>query len=166
MIQKSGERKKDLEILKKMLKKKGLEPFGLDVVPPWYIELTPDPVAVAVGGDVAMKETKEIKPEKKKDGTVKVKDVEAKTMGDKIREAFLGKTLAQARKKEKVAAASASPSVVVMDPGTSARPFPVAAAAAVPERGPGWEVASDRTAGAGLATSAGNAEALARVMGK
>ena len=87
-------------MLKKMLKKKCLEPVGLDVVPPWYIELDPDPVAVAVGGDVAMKETKEIKPEKKKDGTVKVKDVEAKTMGDKIREAFLGKTLAQARKKE------------------------------------------------------------------
>jgi hypothetical protein len=39
---KCKDRKKDLEDLKKMLKVKGLEPVGLDIVPEWYVD--PDPV--------------------------------------------------------------------------------------------------------------------------
>jgi hypothetical protein len=148
---KCKERKKDLEMLKKMLKNKGLEPVGLDLVPEWYVD--PDPVT-----EVAeVKEVKEVKVEKKKE--VKVTDPSKMTMGDKIRQALLGKNLAAARKREK---ASATPAAVIMAPGTSVTP----AVAAVPARGPGWEVASDPTTTAGLATSAGNAEALARGMGK
>lgn len=149
---KSKERKKDLEMLKKMLKNKGLEPVGLDVVPDWYVD--PDPVP-------EVKEPKatktEVKVEKKKE--VKVADPAKLTMGDKIRQTLLGKNLAAARKREKASATSAA---VIMAPGTAVDP----AVAAVPERGPGWEVASDPTTAAGLAKSAGNAEALARGMGR
>lgn len=159
IAQKSTERKKDLEMLRKMLKNKGLEPIGLDIVPSWYVD--PNPVV----GETT--KPKEVKPEEKKvEKEVKAKDPEVLTMGDKIRQALLGRTIAAARKKEKAAAsASVAPASVVMAPGTTGRPAPTAAAA-VPERGPGWEVASDPTAGVGLATSAGNAEALARGMGK
>jgi hypothetical protein len=146
---KCKERKKDLEVLKKMLKNKGLEPVGLDIVPEWYVD--PDPVVEEV------KEVKEVKVEKKKE--VKVADPSKMTMGDKIRQALLGKNLAAARKREK---ASSAPPAVIMAPGTSLTP----AVAAVPERGPGWEVASDPTTTAVLAKSAGNAEALARGMGR
>ena len=149
---KSKERKKDLEMLKKMLKNKGLEPVGLDIVPGWYIDPDPSP---------EVKENKEakteVKGEKKKD--VKLADQSTLTMGDKIRQALLGKNLAAARKREK---ANASPSAVIMAPGTTALP----AVAAVPERGPGWEIASDPTTTAVLAQSAGSAEALARGMGR
>jgi hypothetical protein len=121
----------------------------LDLVPDWYID--PDPVVEEV------KQIKEVKVEKKKE--VKAADPAKMTMGDKIRQALLGKNLAAARKREK---ASPAPAAVIMAPGTSVKP----AVAAVPERGPGWEVASDPTTTAVLATSAGNAEALARGMGK
>ena len=149
---KSKEREKDLEILKKMLKNKGLEPVGLDIVPAWYVETDPIPEVTQIG------DTKtEVKVEKKKD--VKVADSSKLTMGDKLRQALLGKNLAAARKREK---ANALPSAVIMAPGTTTLP----AVAAVPERGPGWEIASDPTTTAVLAQSAGNAEALARGMGR
>jgi hypothetical protein len=149
---KSKERKKDLEVLKKMLKNKGLEPVGLDIVPEWYVD--PDPVPEVTKTEET--KTKEVKVDKKE---VKVTDPAKLTMGDKIRQTLLGKNLAAARKREK---ASATPAAVIMAPGTSVTP----ASAAVPEKGPGWEVASDPTTTAGLAKSAGNAEALARGMGR
>ena len=148
---KCRERKKDLERLKKMLKDKGLEPVGLDIVPEWYVD--PDPVPEVTKPEETKTEVKEVKKE------VKVADPSKMTMGDKIRQALLGKNLAAARKKEK---ASAAPAAVIMAPGTTVTP----AIAAVPQRGPGWEVTSDPTTTAVLATSAGNAEALARGMGK
>jgi hypothetical protein len=150
---KSKERKKDLEMLKKMLKNKGLEPVGLDIVPEWYVD--PDPVTEVT--ETKGIKTEEVKVEKKKE--VKVADPAEMTMGDKIRQALLGKNLAAARNREKT---SPAPAAVIMAPGTTVTP----AVAAVPERGPGWEVASDPTTTAGLAKSAGNAEALARGMGK
>lgn len=137
-----------------MLKNKGLEPVGLDIVPKWYVD--PDPITEVRKS----KETKtDVKVEKKKD--VKLADQSTLTMGDKIRQALLGKNLAAARKREK-ATANATPAAVIMAPGTTTLP----AIAAVPERGPGWEVASDPTTTAVLAQSAGNAEALARGMGR
>jgi len=149
---KSKERRKDLEMLKKMLKNKGLEPIGLDIVPGWYVDPDPTPEITKTG------DTKtEVKVEKKKE--VKLADPSTLTMGDKIRQALLGKNLAAARKREK---ANALPSAVIMAPGTTTLP----AVAAVPERGPGWEIASDPTTTAVLAQSAGNAEALARGMGR
>jgi hypothetical protein len=149
---KCKERKKDLEMLKKMLKNKGLEPVGLDIVPEWYVD--PDPILEVTKTEESKTEVKEVKKKE-----VKVTDPAKLTMGDKIRQALLGKNLAAARKREK---ASPAPAAVIMAPGTSVTP----AIAAVPERGPGWEVASDPTTTAGLAKSAGNAEALARGMGR
>lgn len=153
MVSKCKERKKDLEMLKKMLKNKKLEPVGLDIVPAWYTD--PDPPEEVK----EVKEVKDVKTEVKVEK--KAVDPTKITMGDKIRTALLGKNLATARKKEK-ASSSNSGGVVMMEPGTSVTP----AIAAVPERGPGWEVASDPTTSVGLAKSAGNAEALARGMGK
>jgi hypothetical protein len=157
MIVKCKERKKDLENLKKMLKVKKLEPVGLEDVPPWYVDPDPD----TTPAKVTEIKKEEVKVEKTKE--IKVKDPGALTLGDKIRTALLGKTLAGARKKAKVAGPGAG--AVIMAPGTSVSSA-VPAAAAKPERGPGWEVASDPTAGVGLAKSAGNAEALARGMGR
>jgi len=134
-----------------MLKDKSLEPVGLDIVPEWYVD--PDPVPEVTKTEETKTEVKEVKKE------VKVADPSKLTMGDKIRQALLGKNLAAARKREK---ASATPAAVSMAPGTTVTP----AIAAVPARGPGWEAASDPTTTAVLATSAGNAEALARGMGK
>ena len=150
---KSKERKKDLEMLKKMLKNKGLEPVGLDLVPEWYVD--PDPAPEVTKTEESKTEVKEVKKKE-----VKVTDPAKMSMGDKIRQALLGKKLAAARKREK--ASPAAPAAMIMAPGTSVTP----AIAAVPERGPGWEVASDPTTTAVLATSAGNAEALARGMGR
>jgi hypothetical protein len=149
---KCKERKKDLEVLKKMLKNKGLEPIGLDLVPEWYVD--PDPIPEVMKTEESKTEVKEVKKKE-----VKVTDPAKLTMGDKIRQALLGKNLAAARKREK---ASTTPAAVIMAQETTVTP----AVAAVPERGPGWEVASDPTTTAGLAKSAGNAEALARGMGR
>jgi hypothetical protein len=143
IVSKSKERKKDLESLKKMLGAKKLEPVGLDKVAGWYVEPEfnkEDQAEVEV-----VKETK-TETTTKKETKVKVKKPGELTMGDKIRNAILGKTLAEGRKRERSAA-------------------PPVAAAAVAPRGPGWEVA-DPTSGVVLAQSAGNAEALARGMGK
>jgi hypothetical protein len=139
---KSKERKKDLESLKKMLKTKGLESIGLYKVPGWYVE--PEPKKEDQAEVEVVKKTK-TETTTKKETKVKVKKPGELTMGDKIRNAILGKTLAEGRKKER---AAAPPDV-----------------AAVAPRGPGWEVA-DPTSGVVLAQSAGNAEALARGMGK
>jgi hypothetical protein len=142
IVSKSKERKKDLESLKKMLGAKKLEPVGLDKVAGWYVEPEfnkEDQAEVEV-----VKETK-TETTTKKETKVKVKKPGELTMGDRIRNAILGKTLAEGRKKER---AATPPSV-----------------AAVAPRGPGWEVA-DPTSGVVLAQSAGNAEALARGMGK
>jgi len=144
---KSTERKKDLESLKKMLGAKKLEPVGLDKVPEWYVEPKAE---VVTPKDEVIEETKT------KTKTTTTKEVKVKTkvqkpgqmtMADRVRNAILGKTLAESRKRERAGA------------------LPSAPAAAVPTRGPGWEVA-DPTSGVVLAQSAGNAEALARGMGR
>jgi hypothetical protein len=143
IVSKSKERKKDLESLKKMLGAKKLEPVGLDKVPGWYVE--PKSGVEPVKEEV-VKETKTTTTTKETKVKAKTKKPGELTMGDKIRNAILGKTLAEGRKRERSAA-------------------PPVAAAAVAPRGPGWEVA-DPTSGVVLAQSAGNAEALARGMGK
>ena len=142
---KSKERKKDLESLKKMLVAKKLEPVGLDKVPGWYVEPKAE---VVTPKDEVIEETKtKTTTTKEVKVKTKIKKPGQMTMADRVRNAKLGKTLAESRKRERVGAP------------------PSAAATAVPARGPGWEVA-DPTSGVVLAQSAGNAEALARGMGR
>jgi hypothetical protein len=156
---KSRERDKDLKELKKMLEKKGLQGIGLDKNPKWYIKPKGDDKDKAK--DKAKDEAE--KPEKKAE---KAKDPSQTTMAEKIKSALLGKTLAAARKREKQkSAAGAGGQAVIMAPGTTLGPA-ATPAAVVPERGPGWEVSQDPTTAAGLAKSAGNAEALARGLGR
>ena len=142
---KSKERKKDLESLKKMLVAKKLEPVGLDKVPGWYVE--PKAEVDTTTKEEVVKETTTTTTTTTKETKTKVKKPGQMTMADRVRNAILGKTLAESRKRERGGAP------------------PNAAAAAVPARGPGWEVA-DPTSGVVLAQSAGNAEALARGMGR
>lgn len=143
---KSKERKKDLESLKKMLGAKKLEPVGLDIVPGWYVEPKAE-VDTTTKEKVVKETTTTTTTTTKKETKAKVKKPGQMTMADRVRNAILGKTLAESRKRERAGA------------------LPSAAGAAVPARGPGWEVA-DPTSGVVLAQSAGNAEALARGMGR
>lgn len=143
---KSKERKKDLESLKKMLVAKKLEPVGLDKIPGWYIE--PKAEVDTTTKEEVVQETKtKTTTTKEVKVKTKVKKPGQMTMADRVRNAILGKTLAESRKRERAGAP------------------PSAASAAVPAKGPGWEVA-DPTSGVVLAQSAGNAEALARGMGR
>jgi hypothetical protein len=162
---KSKERKKDLEMLKRMLERKKLDPVGLDKVPKWYIAPKDDDKSKKTKSEEEKKEEAKKKEERKEEIKAKVK-TGATSIGDKIRIALLGKSLAASLKAERPPGSTPAPppEVVVMEPGTiSATPI---AAAAVPARGPGWEVSEDPATAAAAASSARKAEALARSLGK
>lgn len=151
ILKKSGERRKDLVDLKKMLDAKKLEPVGLEKDPGWMIKTK----GSKSGNETEAKDEGKGEGEGKGKGEGKKKDevVGKLTMGDKIRKALLGNVMAGSIKKEKAKAPSTSvPEVVAVQP--------------VAARGPGWEVADTPAAEVALAKSAGAAEALARGMGK
>jgi hypothetical protein len=157
---KSRERDKDLGELKKMLEKKGIEPLGLDKMPKWYIK---PKKSSDDGKKEAEKATTKVPSPGPGTGTG------TGTMADKIKSALLGKTLSAARKKDKQndrEGEGGGGQAVVMTPGATAAPSSSAGAAAIPATGPGWEVSQDPSTAVGLAKSAGNAEALARGLGR
>jgi hypothetical protein len=157
---KSRERDKDLRELKKMLEKKGIEPVGLDKLPKWYIK-------PKKSSDDGKKEAE--RAETKVPSPGPSTGTGTGTMADKIKSALLGKTLSAARKKDKQKekeGGGGGGQAVVMAPGATAAPSSSAEVTAMPARGPGWEVSQDPSTAVGLAKSAGNAEAMARGLGR
>lgn len=154
IIKKSDERRRDVEKLKKMLEGKKLEPIGLDKDPGWMVKSKSKDKDTDKGKHKSKGDDEEkgkVDGKKAKDEEKKVKHPEGMTMRDKIRVALLGRTMAESMKKDKAKPTPTPPAATIQ---------------AVPQKGRGWQVADSPAANAALAQSAGNAEALAKGMGK